>query len=207
MPQSEAVAASAPGPARALEGTKPEPIQELILLSLMVLAAWPLLAPLASQALWPLAALGPLGSVAEARMGRLITGYVGLAMVLFQGALAVRSRVALLPGEVSRWRSVHRINGVPLLLVLVIHTGGRWGMNLNRTLLAVMVTMMFVTQIGHVAKAWARQVAATGQHEGLDESLNGEEGWIHLGGYRLHVFLALCGSVLLGFHMLAAWYF
>lgn len=190
---------------------EPSLLNELAVWGAMAAAALPLGLSLVSAVLGSEGA--PLGLFPPDRTLRLVTGYTALALMLFQVLLAARSRRrGRFPGSVGGWRAVHRLLGTPLLLLVVTHSGGRLGGNLNLALLATLMGMMFVTQTGHVAKAYVRQQAkraptADFRTARLHEAINGESGPIHLVGLQLHVVLAALATVLLGFHVLTVYYF
>jgi hypothetical protein len=86
---------------------------------------------------------------------RELTGYLALALVGFQLLLSARKRGALpLKGPYAGWRSAHLLVGVGLVLVIVAHTGGRSGANLNGLLLGAFLAVTFVGLAGKAAEAW-----------------------------------------------------
>jgi hypothetical protein len=89
----------------------------------------------------------------ENHLFREITGYIGLALALLQNALSIRKRLEWnFPGpSFPAWRGFHILAGVAFLLVVVVHTGGRWGWNLNGWLQSVFVFTVF---IGLTGKVW-----------------------------------------------------
>jgi hypothetical protein len=94
-----------------------------------------------------------LESWPENHLFREITGYVGLALAVLQSALSVRKRLEWnFPGpSFPAWRGFHILAGVAFLAVVVVHTGGQWGWNLNGWLQAVFVLTVF---IGLSGKVW-----------------------------------------------------
>lgn len=95
-----------------------------------------------------------LGRLMERHRFREATGYIGLALILFELLLSLRKRTGLpIPGSFPGWRVVHMFTGAGLVLVIVIHTGGRWGVNLNGLLLAAFVAATFVGLGGKTLEA------------------------------------------------------
>lgn len=184
---------------------------EMALLGLMAAAMLPFALPLVA---------GPRGTgiaaalqqAAQDRTLRLATGFVGVGLVLFQVSLSAGARLAQRrPRSLRAWRALHRLTGLPMLLILALHTGGNPGVNLNLALTVVLAGMMFLTQAGHVAKARARERAASAPHnlraQRTHAALNGSAGVVHLAGFQLHVLLAVVATILLGAHVLAVYYF
>jgi hypothetical protein len=95
-----------------------------------------------------------LGSLLESHRFRELTGYAALALILFALSLSLRKRTSLpLPASFPRWRVVHMVTGVCLVLLIVVHTGGRWGTNLNGWLLSALILVTFVGLAGKLAEA------------------------------------------------------
>jgi hypothetical protein len=85
---------------------------------------------------------------------RELTGYAALTLILFELLLSLRKRTSLpLPVSFPRWRVAHMMTGVCLVLVIVVHTGGRWGVNLNGWLLSALILVTFVGLAGKLAEA------------------------------------------------------
>lgn len=124
---------------------------QLTLLSFGVMIALPLSLSLIGQNLS--SNVGLPKSWFENHLFREITGYIGLALALLQNALSIRKRLEWnFPGpSFPAWRGFHILAGVAFLLVAVVHTGGRWGWNLNGWLQAVFVLTVF---IGLTGKVW-----------------------------------------------------
>jgi hypothetical protein len=95
-----------------------------------------------------------LGRSMERHRFREVTGYIGLTLILFELLLSLRKRTGLpIPGSFPGWRVVHMVTGAGLVLVIVIHTGGRWGVNLNGLLLAACIAAIFVGLGGKALEA------------------------------------------------------
>jgi nitrite reductase (NADH) large subunit len=105
-----------------------------------------------------------------------VSGYALLTLMAGLAALALRKRVVpaqlgarlsqkLKLGQYSGWRVVHTVLGAGALTVLLVHSGGRFGSNLNFALsLCVVGAALFGVLAGgaqareHVAPALARRV-------------------------------------------------
>jgi hypothetical protein len=152
-----------------------------------------------------------LGVATRSPLVRDVTGFAGLAVIAAQLSLMARRRMRRLrPGVRERWLQLHKVTGPLLLLVVVVHTGGRTGSNANALLWAAMCTMMALAQGGHVFKAYVRLRAvppATPEARSLDEVTNTERGWVHLGGYQLHVVLAVLVTLLVCAHVFSVYYY
>ncbi|HEV8629644.1 MAG TPA: hypothetical protein VGV61_04945 [Thermoanaerobaculia bacterium] len=147
----------------------------------------------------------------KSRLFRDITGFAGLAVIAAQLSLIARRRLRRLTAPArQRWLQVHKVTGPLLLLVVVVHTGGRTGSNSNALLWASMCTMLVLAQSGHVFKAYVRLRAlslATSAAMSLDEAANADDGWVHLAGYQLHVVLAVAVTLLLCAHVFSVYFF
>lgn len=94
-----------------------------------------------------------LQSWAENHLFREITGYIGVALALLQSALSLRKRLEwnFSGPSFSAWRGFHIIAGLLVIFVVVVHTGGRWGWNLNACLQSAFFLTVFV---GLTGKVW-----------------------------------------------------
>jgi hypothetical protein len=191
---------------------------EAMLLAVMLVTAAPLLASLATEpeARQP---VGVFASWLERPYFRLMSGYAALAVIVLQLLIAVRLR-ARLPGGLPAWKAVHKRSALLLLMLVVLHTGGRWGLNLNGWLVASLVAMILVAQAGHIAKAaiaerrdavsaclGASSLEDAERAERLHELANGDRGSLHRAGLLLHVTLAAIVSTLVGFHVFGFYFF
>jgi hypothetical protein len=88
-----------------------------------------------------------------------ITGYAGLAIALLQVVFSARKRLEWnFPGpSFPAWRGFHILAGVAFLLIVVIHTGGRLGWNLNGWLQSAFILTVF---IGLIGKVWETRLLA-----------------------------------------------
>jgi hypothetical protein len=142
------------------------------------------------------------------RAARETTGLVAGGIVLFQLSLGVGRQLASGRAVLFHWwRAAHQVLPIALVFVLLLHTRGRAGVNLNRWLITVFLLQVFLVQAGHLMKAF---VAAYGTHRllaKLDRSANDRDGFMHRLGLQLHVLLAITVAVLLSFHVFAVYYF
>jgi hypothetical protein len=85
---------------------------------------------------------------------REVTGYLGLALIIAQSLLSVRKRTTLsVKGSYAGWRGFHILTGVGLVFVIAVHTGGRWGANLNGWLLFAFIIATFAALVGKLLEA------------------------------------------------------
>ena len=190
-------------------GAHPHVPREAILLAFMGASALPFALHAGGLSYGPLGTLAALG---ELRVFKLATGCIGLALIAAQLLLPVMRRWggAARPRALARLQEVHALNGAPLLLVVLAHTGGRPGRGASSWLLMALVGMLLVAQTGHVAKAifwWRAQSDPTAAALRRNEIANTADGWVHQSGLQLHVSLAVLVLVLLVFHVLAFFYF
>jgi hypothetical protein len=155
--------------------------------------------------------LATLAALADSRLFRLATGSAGLALIAGQLLLpALRRWGGAHPRLLSRLQEVHALNGAPLLLIVLAHTGGRPGRGALSWLLLALVGMLLVAQGGHLAKAvfwWRAQSDPSPAAIHRNEIANTADGWVHQSGLQLHVSLAVLVLVLLFFHVLSVLYF
>jgi hypothetical protein len=127
----------------------------LLLLCLgALLVASPLLTSLAG---WDIlrSSVGLVDAAMRNHTFREATGYLAVAAVVFQVTLAARKRSLLLRvGSYGGWRAAHMLAGVGLVLVVVLHTGGRWGVNLNGMLLSAFAVVTTAGLLGKLVEAW-----------------------------------------------------
>jgi hypothetical protein len=204
---------------------------QLVLLGIGAALAVPLAASFAGYSL--LGALPPVQGWMENHLFREVTGYVGLTLALLQIALSVRKRVELnFPGpSFPAWRGFHILAGVVFLVVVVVHTGGRWGWNLNGWLQSVFVLAVFVGLAGKVWESWLLQSAlpaakpsrrsyrrfVPGQIEpstspaakpgAVAAQLRSKVHRARNFWLAAHIFLTAGFAVLLGFHVFSVYYF
>ncbi len=95
-----------------------------------------------------------LGHLMEVHRFRELTGYAAFGLILFELLLTLRKRTGFpFPGSFPGWRTIHMLTGVALLVAVVIHTGGRWGVNLNGWLLSALLLTAFVGLSGKLLEA------------------------------------------------------
>jgi len=126
-----------------------------------------------------------------------ISGYSALGAMALLAVIGLRKRWPTLNGlfQFSGWRVVHVILGVLLVAIMVVHTGGRLGVNLDRVM--TLVTAVAVLSGAALALIVGRQQALA---PGFVKRTQRGAVWIHI--------LALWAlPVLLGVHILKAYYF
>jgi len=172
----------------------------------LVLCSLPLLVDL-GLALSPLG-LDHLEDWLRSRQARETTGAVAGGIIAFQVSLSGVKRLAGLRRiPFHLWRTAHQVAPLLLVFVLLFHTRGRLGDNLNRWLISVLLAQLFMVQAGHVAKAFIAGHAGNLRFAGLHQLANGKDGFVHRAGLHLHVLLAITVVILLVSHMLSVWYF
>jgi nitrite reductase (NADH) large subunit len=125
-----------------------------------------------------------------------ISGFTVAGLSLLGLLMSARKRLAWFRrGEFGRWRAVHGMLGVAGLLALAGHTGMRFGSNLNAALMTVFVLSNLAGALtGSVASS--DRLAAVSYGPALRRGLV----WAHIG-------LVWPLPVLLGFHIVAVYYF
>jgi hypothetical protein len=119
-----------------------------------LLLALPLLASLVGREFLR-SSVGLVGEAMRDHGFREATGYLALSAVAFQLLLSARKRSTLVrKGSYAGWRAAHMLAGVGLILLIVVHTGGRWGVNLNGMLLSAFALVTVVGLTGKLAEAW-----------------------------------------------------
>ena len=124
------------------------------------------------------------------------TGFTILALTALVVLMSLRKRItAISIGDFPWWRIAHTLTAVVALLVLVLHTGMQLGENLNGWL---MLNYLSVAAVGGLAGVIAARERVIGGRRGrrLRATLN----W-------LHIILFWPLPVLLGFHIVSAYYF
>jgi nitrite reductase (NADH) large subunit len=125
-----------------------------------------------------------------------ISGYTVLGLSVLGLVMSLRKRIPRFStGGFPWWRLMHVVLGVTALIVLLAHTGGRLGHNLNFWL---MLTFTGLLLSGAVTGA----IAAL-EHRWQPAEAKRARGW----GTWLHIVLFWPLPVLLGFHVLKSYYF
>lgn len=161
-------------------------------------------------------------AVLQTDLYKLSTGFLVLALVVFELVLALRKRgrrwKIAVPGSILFWRSLHIFVGVGLVATVMLHTGGATGDNFN----AIFLWVFF----GVALSALTGVVAETGILESSQKYFGlVPEGW-HLIAKRFppvskgplirklraiwlstHIILVSMFCVMLGFHIFLAFYF
>jgi hypothetical protein len=146
--------------------------------------------------------LALLASPRHARLFREVTGFAALGAVLLTLAfsLRLRSRGGSPPRRPRR--GLHMVAGLAPLGFILLHTGGRWGHNLNGWLETCLLGGILTALAGKLGDSWLlhRLAVAGGRFRA------GSRLW-RLLWPRLHVLLVVALLALLAFHILLAFYF
>ena len=144
-------------------------------------------------------------SASSSSTWKLASGFTALAFLLSQLLLGARRRIPGLPGDLEKWRAVHKAMSLVFVGAVLAHAGLRGGVRLTAWLVATMIVLTVVAQAGHIAKTWAADRA---EHEPqLDRMLNDENGALHRLGLGLHVTLAGVLIALVLVHAVSVFYF
>ena len=81
-------------------------------------------------------AVGPLDRLLKIHMYREVTGYLALSLVLVALSVSLKPTSVRLPCLRRKYRIVHIVVGLLLLVIVLLHTGGTYGAHLNGLLLA-----------------------------------------------------------------------
>lgn len=153
---------------------------------------------------------------------KLITGFVVLALVFFEMALAIRKRgrrwKIAVPGSILLWRSLHIFVGVALIATVLLHTGGAVGDNFNALFLWVFFGVALSALMGVVAETGILESSqkyfglVPQSWQGLAKRLPKVSKGPLIRKLRAiwlstHIILVSMFSVMLGFHIFLAFYF
>jgi len=140
------------------------------------------------------------------REARELTGYASGGIVLFQASLGMAKR--FLHGQALHfWRSAHQVVPIGLLFVILLHTRGHVGVNLNRWLITALLAQVYLVQAGHLMKAIVAEHATAMGFGWLDRTANHRDGLVHRLGLSVHVLLAVVVVILLTTHLVSVYYF
>ena len=126
-----------------------------------------------------------------------ITGYSLLTLTVIVLLLSLRKRITFMRkwGEFSIWRMIHTLVGVLSVIVLVAHTGLRFGNNLNFLLMAAFTSLILVGGLLGGVQAFEHKLSVS-----LSQTLRKQSLWIHI-----LIFWPL--PALLLFHVLKTYYY
>ncbi len=125
-----------------------------------------------------------------------ISGFSILGLVVIGLIVSLRKRVAKFSiGDYDLWRMSHVVLGIAALVMLIVHTGFRFGSELNLLLLLNFLLLA-------VAGANASTVVATEHHMVPAMAKKKRKLW-----NKVHLLLFWSLPVLLGFHVLKTYYF
>ena len=122
-----------------------------------------------------------------------VSGYAKVALVVAGLSFSLRKRWRWLPSvSYQTWRLVHAFLGAATLLILVLHTGLRLGTGLNFLLMFDYLGISLTGAIIGGLFAWGQSLRAIQLR-----------GWI----FTIHLGLLWVFPTLLGFHILAVYYY
>lgn len=125
-----------------------------------------------------------------------ISGFTILGVAAMGLLISLRKRISWLPvGTFAAWRLVHTLLGVIALLALMLHTGLRFGSNLNAWLMTNFLALALLGTVAGLVTAAEHKVSP-----GLGKVLRVRATW-------LHILLFWPLPVLLGFHIAKTYYF
>ncbi|MGF1520736.1 MAG: hypothetical protein ACFBSF_00265 [Leptolyngbyaceae cyanobacterium] len=144
------------------------------------------------------------------------TGFTALAFVLLEIMLTVRKRSRSwigrikIPGSMMLWRSLHIFAGVGLLAIVLVHTIGSNGLNFNAVFLWVFFATTLTALVGVVAETGVLE--STRSYFGkLPGGAILTKGPLIRGMRSIwlvsHIFFVCVFTVMLGFHIILAYYY
>lgn len=155
-----------------------------LLVTALVLGARPAL-----ERLWP-AQLPDWDQLLRRPLEQQVTGFSLLGLVALVLVLPLRRKLEKLPGSVNAWRVVHAAVGALAVAALIVHTGLRLGVNLNRWL---SIGFLALVAAGGASAFWPWGQRAPGP--------------LARGVRWLHVLLFWPALALIGLHVLAVYAF
>jgi len=127
---------------------------------------------------------------------RQLTGFSLLGTGVVISIISLRKRLAGFRwGEYSLWRFIHVVIAVLLAVLLWVHTGGRVGDNLNMMLMLSFTGLILAGGVLSATLGFEHHLSAQ-----LARRLRRTSLWVH-------ILLLWPLPVLLGFHILKAYYF
>ncbi len=178
----------------------------IVVLGVTVLAMLPMLQALLNGGE---SLLAQLARWTRSHFFRQVTGFVALGLILLEvGYALVKRNKVHVPGDRARWRVLHILVGAGLLPLIVVHTGGRWGSNLNGLLLTSLVGTVLVGVGGKLGEALKLRHAGRRQDRGerLDGSRNHRRPFRATWLLAHTVFVSLL-LALVAFHVWSVYYF
>ena len=125
-----------------------------------------------------------------------ISGFTMLGLIVIGLVVSLRKRVAnFIIGNYDLWRMSHVVLGIAALIALIVHTGFRFGSELNFLL---MVNFLLLA----VAGSNASTVVATEHRMVASQAKKQRKFW-----NKVHLLLFWSLPVLLGFHIVKTYYF
>lgn len=124
-----------------------------------------------------------------------ISGFTAVGLMAIGLVISLRKRTRLSIGKFNTWRVVHVVLGIATVMFLIAHTGLDSGSNLNRLL---MFNMIVIALLG----------AMTGVVMAIEQRLPPRWGRRLRSGWSMaHILLLWPLPALLGFHVLASYYY
>lgn len=124
-----------------------------------------------------------------------ISGFTVVGLMVVGLAISLRKRTRLTIGQFNSWRVVHVVLGMATVMLLVAHTGLDNGSNLNRLLMLDMIAIAVLGAMTGVVMAIEQRLPPRWSRR-LRSSWN-----------MAHILLLWPLPVLLGFHVLASYYY
>lgn len=139
---------------------------------------------------------------------RVASGFIILTLVALEilYSLRKRSRISL-PGSRNQWRAVHIVVGTAMVPLVVLHTGGKWGENLNGYLLASLVLTILVGLGGKLAEAFHLRHFVQAPAGAGGATVPHRPALRHSSWLRLHTFLVTVLLIFVAFHVFSVYYF
>lgn len=124
-----------------------------------------------------------------------ISGFTVVGLMVVGLAISLRKRTRLNIGQFNSWRVIHAVLGIATVLLLVAHTGLDNGSNLNRLLMLDMIAIAVLGAMTGVVMAIEQRLPPRWSRR-LRSSWN-----------MAHILLLWPLPALLGFHVLASYYY
>ncbi|HTJ78145.1 MAG TPA: FAD-dependent oxidoreductase [Rariglobus sp.] len=127
---------------------------------------------------------------------RQVTGFTMLGVAVFSLVLSLRKRIKRFTlGDFGWWRVIHSTLGTLGIVTLIAHTGLRLGSNFNLVLMLDFLGLILLGTGAGLVTAWEKNLAP-------QSALRLRRGWTWA-----HILLVWPLPVLVGFHVLAAYYY
>ncbi len=169
-----------------------------------------------------------LAALLDQRGVRLTTGWIALAAVAFLCLHGARARSSVSLGlSYPAWMALHYGTGLAFLAIVLLHTGGHWGWNLNGWLSLAAIGSVLVGVTGKLAemllmsrivlqRTGVSRERRSGRERRTTSRVRGPDRRVaptpllyrfRVGWTGVHLVIAALLVVTLGFHVLSVWYF